>query len=83
MVCGSCRTFLIAPLRWYQYSFCGCPTGGFRQNRGMWAINDRPYGARCKIQHRTNVARGSYGFLRTLDTGIPEIYVSVGASNRL
>ena len=42
-----------------------------------------PYKVRCKIQQRTCVTRGSHGFLRTLDTGLPEINVSVGASKRL
>ena len=35
----------------------------------------------ASVQH-PHGRRGNNGFLRTLDTGLPEIYVSVGASNR-
>ena len=35
-----------------------------------------------KIQQRTIGLRGTHGFARTLDTGQPEINVSVGASMR-
>ena len=42
-----------------------------------------PYEDAPKTQHRTNVARGNYGFVGTFDTGLPEITVFVGASKRL
>ena len=41
-----------------------------------------PYKVRSKTQQRTNAARGNHGFVSTLDTGLPEIYVSVGAPMR-
>ena len=43
MVCGSCRTFLIAPLRRYRYIYCGIPTGGCRQNNNERAAIGRPF----------------------------------------
>ena len=42
-----------------------------------------PYNVRCKTQHCTNVWRQFSGFIGNFDTGIPEIYVSVGAPMRL
>ena len=45
-------------------------------------INPFPTRLRCKTQQRTNVWRGTHGFDGSLDTGQPEINVSVGASMR-
>ena len=61
----------------YDYGFW------YRQNHSKRASNARPYGVRQKTQIRTNVARGKYGFVGSFDTGLPEIYVSVGDPMRL
>jgi hypothetical protein len=41
-----------------------------------------PTGVRYKTQQRTTGLRGKYGFVGSLDTGLPEIDVLVGASIR-
>ena len=51
--------------------------------RGTHGLFQRSEPGYRKTQLRTNVARGSYGFHSSLDTGLPEIYVSVAASMRL
>ena len=35
-------------------------------------LKGKTKGLRCKTQLRTNATRGTYGFLRTLDTGQPQ-----------
>lgn len=53
-----------------------------RGNHGFLRILDTECSPK-KIHCRTNVVRQFYGFAGSLDTGLPEIYVSVGASIRL
>ena len=66
-----------------RYVFCGCPTGGCWQNRYSGTASLFPARVRSKNQLRTNVARQFYGLVSNFDTGLPEIAVSVAASNRL
>ena len=42
-------------------------------------LDRRVNGVRRKTQHRTYVWQQLYGFVGTLDTGMPEITVSVAA----
>ena len=51
--------------------------------RGKRGFLRSPEPGNRKTQQRTTGLRSSYGFHQCLDTGLPEIYVSVGASNRL
>ena len=52
-----------------RYISCVSPTGYADETVASGTGKPVPYKVRCKIQQRTCVARGTHGFLRTLEPG--------------